>query len=71
MFLRIRKRSPLCEFDWEENLEKGLKQSKRVSTSLKWNLFICVWKRKKITDLKLYNYFKNYKKCKSPIQKGF
>ena len=53
MFLRIRKRSPLCEFDWEENLEKGLKQSKRVSTSLKWNLFICVWKRKKITDLKL------------------
>ena len=47
MVLIIRKRSSLCEFDWEENPEEGLKQSKRVSISLKWNLSICVWERKK------------------------
>ena len=52
-FLRIGKTSSLCEFDWEENPEKGLKQSKRVSTSLSWNLCICMWETKKLTDLKL------------------
>ena len=46
MFLRIRKKSSLCEFDCEENPEKGLKQSKRVFISLKWNLCICVGEKK-------------------------
>ena len=46
VFLRIRKRSSLCEFDWEENPEKWLKQSKIVSISLKWNLCICVWEKR-------------------------
>ena len=30
VFLRIRKSSSLCGFDWEENPEKGLKQWKKV-----------------------------------------
>ena len=71
VFLRIKKRSSLCGFDWEENSEKGLGQWKRVSMSLKCNLCICVWERKKLQLWNYCNYFKVYKKYKSPNQKGF
>ena len=47
------KRSSLREFDWEENPEKEKRQWKRIFMSFKWNLFICVWERKKIIASKL------------------
>ena len=52
-FLRIKKRSSLCGFDWEENPEKGLRQWKRVPMSWKRNL--CIWycEREKLAALKL------------------
>ena len=41
MFLRIRKRTSLCGFDWEENPEKGLRQWKKVSC-LEGRICVCV-----------------------------
>ena len=38
MFLRIRKRSSLCEFDWEENPEEELRQCKESINELKMEL---------------------------------
>ena len=64
MFLKIRKGSSLCGLDGTENPKIGLRQWKKVSMSRKQNLCMCV--REKKTTI-----FKVYKKCKSPIQKGF
>ena len=48
VFLRIRKRSFLCAFEWEENAEKGLRQWAERGICV----FVRVWERKK-TALKL------------------
>ena len=72
VFLRIRNRSSLCGFDWQENSEEGLRQLKKVYMSSKRNLCILVCERKKINSFEItVIIFKVYKKCKSPIQKGF
>ena len=52
MFLKIRKRSSLCEFDWEKIPEKGLRQWKRVFMSLT-GICAFVFEREKKTVLKL------------------
>ena len=47
MFLKIRKRSSLCGFDWEKIPEKGLRQWKRVFMSLTGICaFVCVREKK-------------------------
>ena len=52
MFLKIRKRSSLCGFDWEKIPEKGLRQWKRVFMSLT-GICAFVFEREKKTVLKL------------------
>ena len=72
MFPRIRKRSSLYGFDSKENPEKGLRQWKKVSMRRKRNLCVCVCERDRQREKKTTTtIFKVYKKCKSPIQKGF
>ena len=70
MFLKIRRRSSLSGFDWEEDLEKDWGNGKKQAWA-ESGIFVFAWEgEKKITALKLYcNHFKVYKKCKSPIQK--
>ena len=73
MFLRIRNRFLLCGFDWEKNPEKGLRQWKKSIHELKVGfVYLRVWEREKINSFEItVIIFKAYKKCKSPIQKGF
>ena len=73
MFLRIRNKSLLCGFDWEENPEKGLRQWKKVSISRKQNLCICVWERKKINsfEITLIIFLRHTKNVNLQFKKDF
>ena len=63
--------SSLLGFDWEENAEKGLKQWKRSNHELKAGfVYLRARKKNNIFEITLIT-FKVYKKCESPIQKGF
>ena len=67
-FLKIRKRSSLCGFDFEGNPEKGWGNGKKVPMSRKQNLCTSVLERKKQL-WNFCNHFKLYKKCKSLLFK--
>ena len=63
----------LCGFDWEENPEKRVEAMEKSILELKTEfVYLRVRKREKINSLEItVIIFKAYKKCKSPMQKGF